>query len=188
MLALALALGLEAAGAETAARPNLTGRWILDKERSEEPKPPGSRQGRRGPGRGGREGGPPPGGGPPGGGFPGGPPGPDDGGLMEDFAPAETLLVTEEGSDLVIESGEGRVLRLRPDGREWKRENGTVETKAEWKGPDLVAVSRMAKGGGKLTATYSRPSEAREIVVTLKMEGAMGPPLTARRVYVPATD
>ena len=107
---------------------------------------------------------------------------------MEDFASADTLLVTEEGADLVIESGEGRVLRLRPDGREWKRENGAVVTKAEWKGPELVAVSRMAKGGGKLTAVYSRPSGAQEIVVTLKMEVSMGAPLTARRVYVPATD
>ena len=187
MLALALALALGAATLETAPRPNLTGRWVLDKERSEEPRHPGAHGGQRAPGSGRPQGGPPPGT-PAGESFRGGRPGADPGVLMDDFAPAATLLITEDGTDLLIESSEGRVLRLRPDGRSWKRENGAVETKAEWKGPDLVAESRMAAGGPKLTAVYSRPSEAREIVVSLKMDGSMGPPLTARRVYVPATD
>lgn len=187
MLALALVLAASASAPETAPRPNLTGRWVLDKERSEEPKPQRARGGAMPPGRGQGEDEGMPGGGPGGGRFPGRP-GADPRVLMEEILePAGTLLITEDGTDLVIESGD-RVLRLRPDGKVWKRENGAVETKAEWKLADLVAESRMTGGGPKLTATYSRASEARELVVTLKMDPTTGPPVTARRVYVPATD
>jgi len=186
--ALALVFALTTAGPDTAARPNLTGRWVLDKDRSEERKPPEGRGGRGAPGRRPREDGTQ-GGGPGGGRFSGGRPGADPRVLLQEILePAQTLLITEDGTDLVIESGGERVLRLRPDGKVWKRENGTVETKAEWKGAELVAVSRMAGGGPKLTATYARAPVAREIVVTLEIDPPTGPPLTARRVYVPATD
>lgn len=164
-LALVLAVAFEMAAPETPARPNLTGRWVLDKTRSEEPK-----LARRGAGAGAP-----------------GLPLADDDGLMPDFRAAGSLLITEDGSDLLIESGDGRVLRLRPDGRAWKRENGSVETKAEWQGAELWAESRM-KRGGKLTVTFSRPAEAREILVVLKLDAPQTPLLSARRVYVAAPD
>jgi hypothetical protein len=161
VVAFALVVALQSAAPESPARPNLTGRWVLDKKRSEEPK-----------------------------GAMGGAPslrplGGDE--LFEEFAATETLLISEDGNDLLVESADGRVLRLRPDGRAWKRENGVVETKTEWRGPELVAESRM-KRGGKLTVTYSRPTEAREILVTLKMDAPQTPLLSARRVYVASGD
>jgi len=172
---LALLLALGAARAEAPPRPDLTGSWVLDRARSEEPRP-GARGVGRAPGRssGPRAKAPLPGGEPL--------------GLAQDFAPCETLVITAEGADLLIESGEGRVLRLRPDGRSWKRENGTVETRAEWKGAELRAESRMARGAGKLVVVYSRPTEAREIVVSLTLDDADGVAQNAHRVYVSSDD
>lgn len=123
-----------------------------------------------------------------GGGQPGA--GPDGGGdahgrppAFRDFVePPQTLEISQDEQEVTIDGGDGRVLRLHPDGRKSKSEGGDAEVKARWNGSELVVESKL-RSGAKLTNVYSLAAEGRELHVTSRLDGRFGDPVTVRRVY-----
>lgn len=199
VLAVACAVAKVSAGEDAA---DLTGRWRLDRERSDDarkkvqdameddrrrgfgglgPIGPGPRSG--GPMGGG------PVGGRPMGGLPQGAKPRDHGGdvfaggsLARLADPPATLVVTETAGELTFDSGEETLLRLRPDGRKVKREGGAVELKARWKDGELVIEAEREEGPATST-TYRVTSDRRELHVTTRFETRSGDEVVVRHVY-----
>jgi hypothetical protein len=210
-VALAVAVGvpvrLPAADESGTAAPRLAGRWQLDKEKSEDAraKMREARGGERPRGWGGGPGGGGMGGGMGGGGRMGGgrwggrgggdrPEGGEGGsdrparsGFREFFEPAATLEITQDEHEVAIDAGEGRVLRVHPDGHKTKSEGGESEVKARWNGSELVVENKLQRGG-KLTNVYVLAAEGRELHVTSRLDGRVGDPVTVRRVYTTAPE
>lgn len=149
---LALALVVAAAGLALAqAKPDLTGTWVLDAEKSDPPPGPG------GPGGPGRPGGP---GGPAGQRGPGGPGGP--GGMRADARSidiaqtAKELKISREGPD-----GAPIVTVYALDGSESKNSTGrgTSKSKSRWDGAKLVTEGEQTFE----TPSGERTSEFKEV-------------------------
>jgi hypothetical protein len=214
-MAIALTLPAGVARSEEPARPNLTGRWQLNKELSEDARAKiaeaRERSGRAGgggmggrPGGGGMGGGgggmgggwPGGMGGRPGGGMGGGRPGGTGGGQRPEGAgpmrmralldPPQILLITGNDAELTLDGGDGVLVRLHIDGRRYKAEGGSVETKAEWKGAKLLVETKPTEGGFKTTTTYSLDPAAGRLQIVTRIEGPMGDPISVKRVYDPA--
>jgi hypothetical protein len=207
---LALAVGASPGGRAAVAAaaddgPDLAGRWTLNTERSEDArkKLEDSREddrGKSGIGGLGPIGPGPQGSGPMGGGpmgrRPAGVPrggrsrGPDEGtrtgGLMEEFLdPPQTLVIAQEAGEVSFDIGEESLLRLRPGGRKVKREGGTVELKARWKGDELV-VDTEHEDGSHLTTSYRTATDRQTLYVVATVETPDGDEHTVRRIYEPA--
>jgi hypothetical protein len=187
---------------------NLSGRWVYNREASDDArqKMREGTEGRGGPGGGGPGGGGPgsgtPGGGGmggPGGGMGGrggGPTGPPPGGMGDDdaresmraiFEPAEELAVTQTGTEVAIDEKFGRTRRLHPDGKKYKTDNGTSEIKTSWKEGKLVVETKRDRGMG-VTETWELVPDASRIIVNVKMQGGFGPSATLKRIYDRAKD
>ena len=182
-------------------QPDLTGKWQINREKSDNPRDM-MRRGDRGPGPGG-PGGPPPGGG----GFPGGPP-PGGGGfpgggdppsqeqiermrarMEEGMRAAEALEILQSGVEITVnETGDEKTVHTQTyftDGRKAERdtERGKLETRAKWKGQKLV-VEMKAQHGGTITRTYELASGGRQLYVTVKIENeGMPGAISVRSVY-----
>jgi hypothetical protein len=179
-LPLALALVVVAAAASLgAAAPDLTGTWVLNKDRSDavedrdrgKPKPGvlGS-----GPGMGGN--------GPMGG---AGVRGPLMGGRGVDpvlqermralasiaFEMPDELTVTAEGDGLRLVGDDGHATRLTPDGTKRDEFDGTlpVERRAKWDKERLVVESKAKGGGGEVKHVYTR--EGDRLIVEATFDG-----------------
>ena len=185
---------------------NLSGRWMYNREASDDArqKMREGQEGRGGPGGG------PGGGGPGGGGMGGagggmggrgggmgrgGPMGPP-GGMDDDdaresmhaiFEPAEEIAVTQTGTEVSIDEKYGRTRRLHPDGKKYKTENGTSEIKTSWKDGRLVVETRRDRGTG-VTETWELVPDRSRIIVNVKMQGGFGPGVELRRIYDRAKD
>lgn len=173
------------------APPSLSGKWILNKDASEDARAKmreagaGRRPGGYGPhggmGRpGGRMGG---GSGGRGGmGGPGGQTPPDaHGGMKEFLEPPETLTITQSADEIALDDGEA-VHRLRPNGQKTKADGGEVERTARWSGAELIVESKPAKGP-KIVSAYLLVPDKHQLHVTSRVEGRSGDPITVRRVY-----
>ena len=169
---------------------NLSGRWVYNREASDDArqKMREGMEGRGGPGGG-------PGGGDPGGGGMGGrgggPTGPPPGGTGDDdaresmravFEPAEELAVTQTATEVAIDEKFGRTRRLHPDGKKYKTENGVSEIKTSWKEGKLVVETKRDRGTG-VTETWELVPDASRIIVNVKMQGGFGPSVTLKRIY-----
>jgi len=181
---------------------NLSGRWIYDRDSSDDArqKMREGMEGHEGPG-GGPGGGGPGGGGMGGrgggtGGGRGGPMGPPPGGMDDDdaresmhaiFEPAEEIAVTQTGTEVSIDEKYGRTRRLHPDGKKYKTENGTSEIKTSWKDGKLVVETRRDRGMG-VTETWELVPGRSRIIVNVKMQGGFGPGVEIKRVYDRAKD
>ncbi len=181
-------------------QPDLTGKWQINREKSDNPRDM-MRRGGRGPGSGG-PGGPPPGGGgfpggpPPGGGFPGGgdPPSQEQMERMrarmeEGMRAAEALEISQRGVEITVnETGDEKTVHTQTyitDGRKAERdtERGKLETRAKWKGQKLV-VEMKTQHGGTITRTYELASGGRQLYVTVKIENeGMPGTISIRSVY-----
>src|SRR5262249_25401228 len=91
---------------------------------------------------------------------------------------AERFVFTQDGDRIVVTDGDGRVRRLTANGRKEKIDGRDVRTR--WDGQRLIAETSL--GSAKVTETYERPSSAPQLVVTTKME-MHGRELSVRRVY-----
>jgi hypothetical protein len=178
--------------------PDLSGRWKLNEERSDDARKKieeareGERRGKGGLGGLGPLGPGPRGGGPMGGGPMGGRPLggrprlPDDGtraaGPMSELTnPPKMLVITQAAGELTFDSGDDTVLRLRPDGRKVKREGGAVELKGRWKDGELV-VEAEREDGSKTVTTYRVTSDRQELHVTTRLQGVLDE-VIIRRIY-----
>jgi hypothetical protein len=196
----ALALAAGSAADDTA---DLSGRWKLNDERSDDARKKmqdareGDRRGKGGIGGIGPLGPGPRGGGPMGGGPMGGRPLggrprlPDDatkaaGPLAELMDAPKLLVITQAAGEVTFDSGDS-VLRLRPDGRKVKRSGGAVELKGRWKDGELV-VEAEHEEGPKTVTTYRVTSDRQELHMTTRVQGALDE-VVIRRVYdaAPAT-
>ena len=164
--------------------PNLSGRWVYNREASDD-----ARQKMRE----GMEGGRGPGGGPGGGGMGrGGTMGPPPGGTGDDddaresmraiFEPAEELAVAQTGTEVSVDEKFGRTRRLHPDGKKYKTENGISEIKTTWKEGKLVVETKRDRGTG-VTETWELVPDGSRIIVNVKMQGGFGPGVELKRVY-----
>jgi hypothetical protein len=188
---------------------NLSGRWVYNREASDDARQK-MREGmeRRG-GPGGGPGGGGPGGGGPGGGM-GGPGGggmsghgggmgrggPTPGGTGDDdaresmraiFEPAEEIAVTQTATEVSVDEKYGRTRRLHPDGKKYKTENGASEIRTSWKEGKLVVETKRDRGTG-VTETWELVPDASRIIVNVKMQGGFGPGVELKRIYDRATD
>lgn len=180
---------------------DLTGKWQINREKSDNPREMMRRNG-RGPGPEG-PGGPPAGGG----GFPGGPP-PSGGGfpgggdppsreqmermrarMEEGMRAAEALEISQSGVEITVnETGDEKTVHTQTyhtDGRKSEQgtERGKLETKAKWKGQKLVIEMKMERGGA-ITRTYELASGGRQLHVTVKIENERMPEaISIRSVY-----
>ena len=198
-LAMAAALASPAGAPVEAspAPPSLSGKWVLNKEESEDARAkmseagagrrPGGYEGphggmggpgggRMGGGFGGHGGMGGPGGERPGGDRPGGGRG-DMKGFLE---PPETLSITQGADEIAVDDGQ-TVHHLRPDGRKTKTEVDGERT-TRWNGAELVVESKPSHGP-KVTSAYLLVPEKHQLYVTSRFEGRSGDAITVRRVY-----
>ena len=196
---------------------DLSGRWVYNRELSDDAqkKMREGTEGRGGPGGPGGPGGGGPGGGGPGGGGMGGPggggmggpgggmggrggqTGPPPGGMGGDddpresmraiLEPAEELAVTQAGTEIAVDEKFGRTRRLHPDGKKYKTDNGASEIKTSWKEGKLVVETKRSRGGGVVETWELVPDRSR-IIVNVRMEGGFGPSVTLKRIYDRAKD
>ena len=173
---LALAIGLcggapkplKADDRKAASATDLSGRFALNKQLSDDAREKMREASEKGggPGAGARGGSPmAPGGGPsgtrraPGAGGPGGPPGIGSDSSREAMRsllePAEEIVVSQSASELTIEETFGRSRRLHPDGKTYKTDNGNGEVKSYWKDGKLRVETRGA-GGASVTESWER--------------------------------
>lgn len=196
VLATLVILGGDTAG--TATPPDLSGRWVLDKERSDDAREK-MRDGSGGMGRpgGGRPGGGGPGGGGPGGGGmgrPGGgmggrggrPPQGGDGGdrraaMRAVLEAAPELTITHTAREIAILEKDGRLRALHPDGEKYEDSSG-AEVKTLWEKNRLV-VRTSRERGPTVTETWSLAGEPAQIVVELRFQPPNGGEVMVRRVY-----
>ena len=190
------------AGAAADETPDLTGRWQLNADRSEDARKKlaeaqEDRRGRGGIGGLGPIGPGPRGGGPLGGGPMGGRPTrgrppdrdriPDDGTrvagpLREALDPPKVLVIAQTEGEVTFDTGGDSLLRLRPGGRKVKREGGAVELRARWKDGELI-VEAEHEDGRKAETSYRVTSDRQELHVTTRVEMPDGDELVLHRIY-----
>jgi len=178
-----------AQGAQTTARPALTGAWTLNKDLSDKAPDRGEREqdgrgGRRGGGgmrRGGGVGGR-------GMGRGGGGADPQDMARMRDamrdlLEPADRLTIVETESMVIVTSSDGRTTRLSPDGKKIKDENTNAERRTRWDAGKLVSeISGL--GPGKITQTFSVDQDTGQLRIVLLLEGGRdSQPRTITHLY-----
>jgi hypothetical protein len=198
-----VAPGPPANGAEEKAKvapatADLSGRWVFNRELSDDAREKMREGMERG---GGPGGGRPPGGGGgmggPGGGGTGGPGGggrmgPPPGGMGGDddpreamraiMEPSEELTIAQTEAEIEVEEKFGATRRLHPDGKRYKTDNGTSEIKAFWKQGQLVVETKRARGG-RVVETWERIPDGSRLIVNVKIEGGFGPGLSLKRIY-----
>ena len=101
----------------------------------------------------------------------------------------EKLTIVYRDADVVLTSGEGVVQTLRANGDtvlEKTAGGHDVERTTKWDGSNLITEVKMS-GGVKLTQTYTRSADGRQLFVTSRLEGP-GRVVDVRRVYDAAAD
>lgn len=201
VLATLVLLGGDTA-AGTAPPPDLSGRWVLNEELSEDARE--KMRGGRG-GRGGPEGGGigPPGGGRGGSGGRGGgfggrrrPRGGDAGGvhggdgdpraaMRAVFEAATELTITHTAREIAILEKDGRLRALHPDGEKYEDSSG-AEVKTRWDKDRLVVQTSRGRGPS-VTETWRMAGEPAQLVVQLRFQPPNGRDVTVKRVYDRAT-
>ena len=189
-----VASGPPATGAEDKAKvaavsADFAGRWVFNRELSDDAREKMREAREKG---GGPGGGRPPGGGGMGGPGGGGRMGPPPGGMGGDddpreamraiMEPSEELTIVQTETELEVEEKFGATRRLHPDGKRYKTDNGTSEIKAFWKQGQLVVETKRARGG-RVVETWERIPDGSRLIVNVKIEGGSGPGLSLKRIY-----
>jgi hypothetical protein len=210
LIAALLLLGYAAAASQ---HPDLSGRWVLNQQQSDDPRDMMQGHDSAGGGGGARHGGWGGGGGGGGGGMYGGHHGGGGyggghgsfggghGGMSEEQrahmhqtmelvlnAPVSLALVQSDSTETLVADGD--TLVLPSNGHKVRREatmegEGAVDIKGQWQGNDFV-VERKVSGGGKVTEDYLRAPEGKQLFVIVSFQDPRGRDVTFRRVYDPA--
>jgi hypothetical protein len=97
--------------------------------------------------------------------------------------PSDHLVITQTDSMVVLTGADGRTTRLSPDGKKIKDENTKIERKTKWDGGKLVSEIN-GLGPGKMTQTFAVDPEAKQLRLTVVMEGGGSrQPRTITQVY-----
>ena len=95
---------------------------------------------------------------------------------------SERLTIVLANSMVIITTGEGRTIRLSPDGTKIKDESTNIERRSKWDGGKLV--TEITGLGPKMTETYVADPERHQLIVILQTENSRVPQgMTMRRVY-----
>ena len=101
-------------------------------------------------------------------------------------APTTLLISHDDSTVTLVEVAIADTIRLRTNGKKIKEKvegAGDLEIKAEWKDDGLI-LERKVDGGGKVTETFFRSSDNRQMMVIVKLETSRSPkPVEFRRVY-----
>jgi hypothetical protein len=95
--------------------------------------------------------------------------------------PAEELLIAQSEAEITVDEKFGRTRRLHPDGKKYKTDNGASEIKSYWKEGRLVVETKRARGSS--IETWERVPDGSRLIVTLRLEGGVGPRLELKRIY-----
>ena len=98
-------------------------------------------------------------------------------------SPSDHLTITQTESMIVLTGADGRTTRLSPDGKKIKDDNTRVERRTKWDGGKLVSeISGL--GQGKMTQAFAVDPEAKQLRITLVMDGGRSnQPRTITHVY-----
>jgi hypothetical protein len=88
------------------------------------------------------------------------------------------FVLTQDGERIVLTDSGGRVRTLTASGRKEKVDGRDVRTR--WDNQRLI--SEISLGSAKVTETYERSTDAPQLIITTKME-MHGRELSVRRVY-----
>jgi hypothetical protein len=103
--------------------------------------------------------------------------------MREILEAPDRLTITESDAMVIVTTGEGRTIRLSPDGKKVKDESTGIERKAHWEDGKLVDEITGA-GPGKIVETYAVDPERHQLTVTLQVENSRMPNAGPhRRVY-----
>jgi hypothetical protein len=96
----------------------------------------------------------------------------------------DRLTITQTESMVIMTTGDGRTIRLSPNGKKVKDDSTKIERKTKWDAGKLVSEINGA-GPGKITETYSIDPEYHQLVVALQVENPRMPKGAGdvRRVY-----
>jgi len=171
-----------------ASHADLSGRWIYDREASDDARQK-MREAVEGRGSQGREDG---GAGTVGSGMDRtGPTAPPLAGLEDEvpreairavIEPAEEITVKQAGAEVSIEETFGRTRVLHADGKKYKTENGTAQTRTVWKEGALVVETKHDRGT-TVTETWELVPDASRLVVQVRMQRGSGSRVVLKRVY-----
>jgi hypothetical protein len=196
-VALALPAPRAEGQAKAAATVDLSGRWRLNKELSDDeqakmrtvaearaepasapssaPEGEGAQGGRgaRGGGTGGRTGHSSP------------PPGVDENdprGAKRTAGPPDAMTVTQAESEILVEEAPGQTRDLYPNGRTYRTDEGATQIRTAWKDGKLV-VERKNVRGWRLVETWDLAPDRSRVVIHLLLEGGSRPKVSLTRVY-----
>jgi hypothetical protein len=116
----------------------------------------------------------------------GGPPGAGGGddpreAMRSILEPAEELLIAQGEAEIAVDEKFGRMRRLHPDGKKYKTDNGASEIKSYWKEGRFVVETKRARGSS--IETWERVPDGSRLIVTVRLEGGVGPKLELKRIY-----
>ena len=98
---------------------------------------------------------------------------------------AETLIIDDEGKELLVDDGVGRVRIFYLDGKKHKRQSpdgAKFETLSTRQGNRIIVDQKMK--GGRIVETYALSEEGDRLVLTVRLEAKrLKEPLTLRNVY-----
>jgi hypothetical protein len=174
---------------------DLSGRFVLNKELSDDARQKMREASERGGGPGAAPRGAPPsapGGGRPGGsrgpgGGPGEPPAMDSDSSQREamrslVEPAEEIVVSQSDSEVTVEEVFGRLRRLHPDGKTYKTDNGNGDIRSYWKDGKLRIETRGARGAS-VAEIWERVPDGSRLILMLRIEGGPAGKLELKRVY-----
>lgn len=159
--------------------PDLSGRWILNEEESDNPSQKMSRGGGFGRGMGGGRDGGPGAGGMGGGGSPG-----RGGGTMREMrdpSRVRELVISQGEARLTVGFADDSEQVFYIDGRETDAAGAPIRTSARWKRDKLVIVRQGQRG--TMTETWELVADGLQLFVKTKMKGSPGGSMSFERVY-----
>jgi hypothetical protein len=94
----------------------------------------------------------------------------------------DSLTVTQVESEIVVEETPGQRRELYPNGRTYKTDEGATQIRTSWKDGKLV-VERKNVRGWRLVETWELALDRGRLVIHLLLEGGARPKLNLTRVY-----
>lgn len=99
---------------------------------------------------------------------------------------AETLEIEDEGKELLVDDGVGRMRIFYFDGKKHNRQSpdgAKFETLSTRQGNRII-VDQKIKGGGRVVETYTLSEEGDRLILTVRLEAKrLKNPLMLRNVY-----
>jgi len=106
----------------------------------------------------------------------------DPRGAKRTAGPPDAMTVTQVESEIVVEETPGQTRELYPNGRTYKTDEGATQIRTSWKDGKLVVEKKNVRGW-RLVETWELAPGRGRVSIHLLIEGGSGPKLTLTRVY-----